>query len=292
MAMSTTRKRGAFFVFEKPLVSRLPFEVEVDAGGLAKKRARIAATTTTESTRPPPPPAHEDLDVNTSENVETQQWWTREALQERHRGEEADSSSSSSPIAPVGADVERGCSLGGSWSATEGRRGTRGGTRQSLERVEPECLEKEALSTATTRGAGPGRTLVQLKIDAMFAVPGLPCTPPSECSGRNPDAKICDGDCAGTTSRGDGSMDVDVGVGAEPREEGGPACYACRGALGTAGGDILCSFCDRAACQACWQRCSTCGVPHCSLCLAADYNSQFECYFCPPCYQDERLESC
>ncbi|CAN0233347.1 unnamed protein product [Ectocarpus sp. 6 AP-2014] len=292
MAMSSTRKRGAFFIFEKPLVSRLPFEVEVDGGVLAKKRARIAATTTTETTRPPSPPAHEDLDVNTSENVETQQWWTREALQERHRREEADSSSSSSAIAAVGADVERGCWSGGSWGAREGRRDTRAGTRPSLEKGEPECLDEEAVSTAAARGAGPRRTLVQLKIDAMFAVPGLPCTPPSECSGRNPDAQLCDGPCAGTTSRGDGAMDVDVGVGAEPREEGGPACYACRGALGTAGGDILCSFCDRAACQACWQRCSACELPHCSLCLAADYNSQFECYFCPPCYQDERLESC
>ncbi|CAB1119344.1 unnamed protein product [Ectocarpus sp. CCAP 1310/34] len=293
MAMSTTRKRGAFYVFEKPLVSRLPFEAEVDAGGLARKRVRIAATTTTETTRPPSPPAHEDLDVNTSENVETQHWWTREALQERHRGEEADSCSSSSAIAPVGADVGRGCWLGGRWGAREGSgRDTRGGTRPSMERVEPECPDKQAVSTAATGGAGPGRTLVQLKIDAMFAVPGLPCTPPSECSGRIANAELCDGECARTTCRGDGAMDVDVGVGAEPGEEGGPACYACRGALGTAGGDILCSFCDRAACQACWQRCSACGVPHCSLCLAADYNSQFECYFCPSCYQDKRLECC
>ncbi|CAM9361547.1 unnamed protein product [Ectocarpus fasciculatus] len=303
MAMSTTRKRGACFIFEKPLVSRLPFEVEVQVDRIENKRPRIAATTTTiaATTRPPSPPAHEDLDldVNTSETVETQQqWWTREVLQERHRREEPDSSQSAIAAA-VDEDDDRGCCrLGGTWDVREGRRdtrgGTRGGTRPSLEKGEPECLGKEAVSTAATGGAGPGRTLVQLKIDAMFAVPGLPCTPPSECSGRTPDAELRDGEeRAGTTSsRGDGAMDVEVGVGAESREEGGPACYACRGALGAAGGDVLCSFCDRAACQACWQRCSACEVPHCSLCLAADYNSQFECYFCPPCYQDKRLESC
>lgn len=87
-------------------------------------------------------------------------------------------------------------------------------------------------------------------------------------------------------------VDVDVDAGAQVDvEEGQAACYACRSGLGMEGGDILCSFCDRAACQGCWQKCFACEIPHCSLCLAADYSSQFECYFCPPCYQDRRLES-
>lgn len=158
MAMSTTRKRGACFIFEKPLVSRLPFEVEVE-DSLAKKRAkraRIAATTITETitTRPPSPPAHEDLDDKTSENVETQPWWTRETLQERHRREEADSCSSSSAIAAVDVDVDRGCWLGDSWSAREGRRDTGGRTRPFLEKGGPECLDKGAVPTVARGGVG------------------------------------------------------------------------------------------------------------------------------------------
>eukprot|EP00752_Nemacystus_decipiens_P010287 g9166.t1 len=53
-------------------------------------------------------------------------------------------------------------------------------------------------------------------------------------------------------------MDVDgvdsdaagADAGAAGEREGEPSCYACRGGLGTEGGDVLCSFCDRAACQA------------------------------------------
>lgn len=140
---------------------------------------------------------------------------------------------------------------------------------------------------------------MQLKIDAMFAAPRLP---PKDCSAR-PGQQIQidagpsrDEECAGATKNADRGMDVDsgvVGVDAGEREGGGgSSCYACRGGLGTEGGDVLCAFCDRAACRGCWQKCYACEVPHCSLCLAADYSAQFECYFCPPCYQDRRLESC
>lgn len=142
---------------------------------------------------------------------------------------------------------------------------------------------------------------MQLKIDAMFAAPRLP---PKGCSARPGQQSELDLDagpsedadcCAGAARKAEPGMDVDSGVvvgAGEGEGEGGPSCYACRGRLGTEGGDVLCSFCDRAACQRCWQKCYACEVPHCSLCLAADYSSQFECYFCPPCYQDRRLESC
>lgn len=148
---------------------------------------------------------------------------------------------------------------------------------------------------------GPKRALVQLKIDAMFAAPGLAAKKDPERRGVQPAAGISDGaqQCTGPSTKADRGMDVDAGGGASvdvhvgdqaAEGEGQAACYACRSGLGTEGGDILCSFCDRAACQGCWQKCFTCEIPHCSLCLAADYSSQFECYFCPPCYQERRLE--
>lgn len=145
---------------------------------------------------------------------------------------------------------------------------------------------------------------MQLKIDAMFAAPRLP---PRDCSARTSQQQqqqldagpSGEAEYAGaTTGKAERGMDVDtdrgVGVAGVDAGEGedGSSCYACRGGLGREGGDVLCSFCDRAACQGCWQKCYACEVPHCSLCLAADYSSQFECYFCPPCYQDRRLESC
>lgn len=150
----------------------------------------------------------------------------------------------------------------------------------------------------STVAPGPGRALVQLKIDAMFATPRLP---PRDClarlgqlSGAGPSGEA---DCAGAPRHAEQGMDLDssdggvVGVQVDAGE-GGSSCYACRGGLGTEGGDVLCSFCDRAACQGCWQKCYACEVPHCTLCLAADYSSQFECYFCPPCYEDRRRELC
>ncbi|CAM9678632.1 unnamed protein product [Laminaria digitata] len=86
---------------------------------------------------------------------------------------------------------------------------------------------------------------------------------------------------------------VDRGMDVEGASaEAGPTCYSCKGELGTEGGDVLCSFCDRAACQSCSQNCFSCEIPHCSLCLTTDFSSQFECYFCPPCYQDKRSEVC
>lgn len=144
---------------------------------------------------------------------------------------------------------------------------------------------------------------MQLKIDAMFAAPRLATNDCSARPGQQLELELDalspgDAECAGAmlTRKAERGMDVDGRVAgvdaAEAEGEGGSSCYACRGGLGTEGGDVLCSFCDRAACQKCWQRCYACEMPHCSLCLAADYSSQFECYFCPPCYQDRRLESC
>lgn len=129
----------------------------------------------------------------------------------------------------------------------------------------------------------------------MFAAPRLARKASSEREPQQPDVDPLDEvERAGATSEVERVMDVDSCVaGADAGEgEGGPACYACRGGLGTEGGDVLCSFCDRAACQGCWQKCIACELPHCSLCLSADYSSEFESYFCPPCYQDRRRESC
>lgn len=135
---------------------------------------------------------------------------------------------------------------------------------------------------------------MQLRIDAMFAAPRVPPNASSNRSGQQLDAGGLEGvERVGATRKADRAMEVDGGVGADvDGGVDGPLCYACRGGLGTEGGDVLCSFCDRAVCQGCWQKCFACEVPHCSLCLAADYSSQFECYFCPPCCQDRRLESC
>lgn len=148
--------------------------------------------------------------------------------------------------------------------------------------------------------SGAGRALVQLKIDAMFMFAAPRIAPNAKESSPRPGQQLLDvgssrdAECAGATRKAERGMDVDSGAaGVDSGDgEGGSPCYACRGGLGTEGGDVLCSFCDRAACRACWQKCDACEVPHCSLCLAADYSSQFECYFCPPCYRDRRLESC
>lgn len=115
--------------------------------------------------------------------------------------------------------------------------------------------------------SGRGKALVQLRIDGMFSI-GAPKQ-------------------AAEPARATGAMDVD-----SVNAETGPPCYVCTGELEAEGGDILCSFCDRAACDKCWQNCFACKVPHCSLCLTADFSSQFECYFCPTCYQDKRREEC
>lgn len=143
-------------------------------------------------------------------------------------------------------------------------------------------------------GPAPERAMVQLRIDAMFAAPRIPPSTSSGISSQQPDAAALEEvQCTGATRIADYAMEVESGVGVGADDSGGgSACYACRGGLGAEGGDVLCSFCDRAVCQGCWQKCFACEVPHCSLCLAADYSSQFECYFCPPCYQDRKLESC
>lgn len=118
--------------------------------------------------------------------------------------------------------------------------------------------------------------MVQLKINAMFTAG------PFKKSNRL-DGKPQSGGEEPWEPEAAGGMDVEDTTGS-------PACYVCRRDLGTEGGDILCSFCDHAACEGCSNKCSTCERPHCSLCLAADYSYQFECYFCPSCDQDRRHE--
>ena len=130
---------------------------------------------------------------------------------------------------------------------------------------------------------------MQLKIDAMFFAG--PSKKAVERPGQLSDVKSVEGgECA---AEGVHVAGVDKGMDVEGAPaEAGPSCYSCKGDLGTEGGDILCSYCDRAACQSCSQICFSCEIPHCSLCLATDFSSQFECYYCPPCYQDKRNEVC
>ncbi|CAM9287609.1 unnamed protein product [Hapterophycus canaliculatus] len=285
--MMATRKRAAEFFLEKPLVSRLPFEVEQPqsiAVAVPHKRPKVAA-------------GELDERQNTTTLIETSdtRWYSSVGLSENDSREE---------IGAVGVDfgANRDCWFG---KGGGGKGDSIGGRNSEGEDVD--CSEKtlDELS-ATSAGAAsapalaPGRgssALVQLKIDAMFAAPRLA---PKRC-GVQPGAQVSEGAqrCTGPSTKSERGMDVDavagldVRVGGQPATEGESqaACYACRSGLGTEGGDILCSFCDRAACQGCWQKCFACEIPHCSLCLAADYSSQFECYFCPPCYQDRRLES-
>lgn len=130
---------------------------------------------------------------------------------------------------------------------------------------------------------------MQLKIDAMFF--GGSSKKALARSGQLSDVKSAKG--AERDAEGVIGAVVDKGMDVEGAPaDAGPTCYSCRGELGTEGGDILCSFCDRAACQSCSQNCFSCDIPHCSLCLATDFSSQFECYFCPPCYQDKISEVC
>lgn len=133
---------------------------------------------------------------------------------------------------------------------------------------------------------------MQLKIDAMFT--GGSAQEAEVRPGKPTDGTPQDGLQhieARTTAQG--VMDVDTAV-VSPidRDEGVPPCYVCTGRLGLEGGDILCAFCDRPACQACSMVCAACEIPHCSLCLAADFSSQFERYFCPSCYEDRWHNGC
>eukprot|EP00903_Cladosiphon_okamuranus_P010330 g9773.t1 len=202
----------------------------------------------------------------------------------------------------------KGCCL------TAGREKYSGGNGDGEHEEQEEELQEMHVAVTgvpATRAAvgssGPRRTMVQLKIDAMFAAPRVPHKEFQDCSACLSQQLESDPPAPGGAERAgalptrkpDRGMDVDAGDAGgtgegEGESEGGSSCYACRGSLGTGteGGDVLCAFCDRAACQGCWQKCDACEVPHCSLCLAADYSSQFECYFCPPCYQDRRLELC
>lgn len=139
---------------------------------------------------------------------------------------------------------------------------------------------------------GPGRALVQLKIDAMFTAGGpLKVSPTStELTSVN---RVEEN--SGAVEKEEG-MDVDVVVapsaalGAEVAS--GPNCYVCQGGLASDGGDILCVFCDRAVCEGCSQNCFTCDLPHCRMCLSADFGTQFECYLCPPCHRDTVRKAC
>lgn len=120
-----------------------------------------------------------------------------------------------------------------------------------------------------------GRTLRQLKIDAMFSSASPKCSSAKPADQSTEEAAL--------ESVGLKGMDVDTSM---------STCYVCRGAFGVEGGDVLCSFCDRSVCNDCSQHCFACGIKHCSLCLAADFSSEFESYFCPPCYQDRRHQGC
>lgn len=123
---------------------------------------------------------------------------------------------------------------------------------------------------------------MQLRIDAMFAGRSSQNAMPraGEPSGAGPleGAKCSGGGAAGG---------ADLLANAATKDDG-PSCYVCRGGLGSEGGDVLCTFCERGACERCWQNCLACEMPLCSLCLAADFSSEFECYFCPPCLDRKR----
>lgn len=123
---------------------------------------------------------------------------------------------------------------------------------------------------------------MQLKIDAMFTPGGAHKTATNNQERKTlPEGMDTENDGVATAT------DDDI-----VRAEIGPTCYVCRGGLGNDGGDVLCSFCDRAACEGCSQNCCVCEMPHCSLCLAADFSTQFESYLCPPCIQDNKREAC
>lgn len=79
--------------------------------------------------------------------------------------------------------------------------------------------------------------------------------------------------------RGSG-MTIEVSEGSEP------SCNVCRRRLKSEGGSVSCSFCNMAACHDCSQACFTCQLPHCRLCVYADYTAEVESYFCPPCHRD------
>lgn len=131
---------------------------------------------------------------------------------------------------------------------------------------------------------------MQLKIDAMFTGGAAQKATPTCYQARPDTVQLHDS----KATPGEGGMEVDNDTAAsddDVRAETGPTCYVCRGGLGSEGGDMLCSFCDRAACKACYQSCFACELPHCSLCLAADFSTQFESYFCPPCNQDRTREA-
>ena len=117
---------------------------------------------------------------------------------------------------------------------------------------------------------------MQLKIDAMFVT----ASPKNSVTANSSQQQQPEGKASTSARPGD----VDA--------ENVPLCYVCRGGFGGEGGDVLCSFCDRSVCQGCSQHCFACDIAHCSLCLAADFSSQFVSYFCPPCYQDRRREAC
>lgn len=130
---------------------------------------------------------------------------------------------------------------------------------------------------------------MQLKIDTMFSGGTLtshhtiPTTTSTNKSGgchEGPEEMDTDNKSAAAT-------DGDI-----VRAEIGPTCYVCRRKMDSEGGDILCFFCDRAVCDGCSQSCCACELPHCSLCLGADFTSQFESYFCPPCQQTKSREAC